>query len=195
MKYDDFDHADWYRAYRKQVMDWIFQGQKQNVTDFYEKMTPNVTWFTQEKYDYYVVNKTSATHKGFSNFLISFVAIEGKMSQYVAYQTQMAINDLKANYSDDFNLTDWKFGFADDRFDEPLIMTFGKRLHPHLWVFDKETNRSYSWDRPIKHYNASNIRDWILHKQYRNSSLQFDTPLSLEYEDIVGMRWFNWANE
>lgn len=84
-------------------------------------------------------------------------------------------------------MTEWKFGFVDDRFDEALVMTIGKRQYPHMWVFDKETNRSYSWDKYVKDINQTTIRDWILNKEYRNSILQFETPISMWYVDIYGL--------
>ena len=71
------------------------------------------------------------------------------MSQWVTYQAQKALEDLQQNFTD-FNASEWKFVYADERFDEALVHTIGKRQYPHIWVFDKETNFTYSWDRYVR---------------------------------------------
>ena len=128
-------------------------------------MAKNITQFTGEMYDYFVYHKpgfpASSTNETY-NILMAHIVLEGKMSQYVAYQMQLAWEDLVANHSDSFNKKEWKFVWVDDRHDESLVRTFGKRMYPHLWVVDKETNRSYSWDTKLNDINATTIKEWVL---------------------------------
>jgi hypothetical protein len=84
---------------------------------------------------------------------------------------QEAFRDLRDNQTETFNASDWKFVWVDDRFDEHVVQTFGKRMYPHIWVIDKETGKSYSWDMPMNHINSTVIRDWVLNKTYRDSIL------------------------
>ena len=60
---------------------------------------------------------------------------------------------------------------------------------------DKDTNRTYSWDRYVRDLNQSSIKEWIMKKQYRDSILQFETPVSLNHWDISGLQWWKWAHE
>ena len=77
---------------------------------------------------------------------------------------QDAFRDLEANHTNEFNTSDWKFVYVDDRFDEHVVQTFGKRMFPHIWVIDKETGKSYSWDMSLQNITAPTIRDWVLSK-------------------------------
>ena len=77
---------------------------------------------------------------------------------------QDAFRDLEANHTSEFNTSDWKFVYVDDRFDEHVVQTFGKRMFPHIWVIDKETGKSYSWDMSLQNITAPTIRDWVLSK-------------------------------
>ena len=58
MPWEKFEPEDWYRMYKKEMANYIFKGEKQNVTAFYEELCPNVTWFSHEHYDYFIRNKT-----------------------------------------------------------------------------------------------------------------------------------------
>jgi len=100
-------------------------------------------------YDYFIKHRPGEAASKYNetyNFVMAFINLEGKMSQYTAWEMQEALRDLTANHSETFNASDWKFVWVDDRFDEHLVQTFGKRMFPHIWVIDKETGRSYSWD-------------------------------------------------
>jgi hypothetical protein len=43
MTWNNWDHADFYRAYRKSVKEWIFGGRRSNVTEFYNTVITDVT--------------------------------------------------------------------------------------------------------------------------------------------------------
>ena len=59
------------------MRNYIFQGRPENATSFYDKMTPNVTWFSHEQYDYFVRNRTDGQHIGKYNFFVIFLTLEG----------------------------------------------------------------------------------------------------------------------
>jgi hypothetical protein len=90
------------------------------------------------------------------------------------------------------NRTIW-YNWVEPRYDEPIALGMNIRFWPSVYFIDGETNGTvYQWDR-WEYLNNETFRDWILNREYLNSTISFPVPRVAhpsEYWILYGIKWF-----
>ena len=78
----------------------------------------------------------------------------------------------------DFNSTNKRilFSFVEPRYDEPLAMGFDHRGFPSIYFIDGDNDgKTYMYDK-VPWITNETINDWIVKKEYLNSTVTYDLP-------------------
>ena len=84
------------------------------------------------------------------------------------------------------------FSYVEPRYDEPIALGLNIRFWPSIYFIDGETNGTvYQWDK-WQYINNETIRDWVLNKEYLNSTISFPVPRTAhpsEYWILYTIKW------
>mmetsp|Transcript_34916 Transcript_34916/g.53603 ORF Transcript_34916/g.53603 Transcript_34916/m.53603 type:complete len:129 (+) Transcript_34916:272-658(+) len=76
--------------------------------------------------------------------------------------------------TEDFPKDKYTFTWSDMNHEEALATAFNTIYTPHMFIMDFKTKKAYSWDFSLN--ATTDLKDWILKKEYLNSPIQFDIP-------------------
>lgn len=189
----------WYKWYDEpSYFDW-----KKTVRHYFEPLdhagafmmlhAPNITELSTEKYDYYMKGGSKGYgHQGHSH-LILMGSTHRNETMWVAHEVQVAWDNYTMYDPDTNGNRSIEFSYVEPRYDEPIALGFNIRFWPSIYFIDGETNGTvYQWDK-WEYINNETLRDWILNKEYLNSTIQFPTPRiadKSEYWILYSIKWF-----
>lgn len=85
------------------------------------------------------------------------------------------------------------FSWMDPRLDEALSLKFDVRYVQSLFFIEGDTGMVYRWDKNVHPNNSEEIRDWIMKKEYLNSTISFPAPLVPLEGDLWKFYSVNWV--
>lgn len=133
----------------------------------YDMRLTNLIELSGEMYDLYIVDRHNGAFLGIEvTWVIIFCKKEDKKSFLFAEHLHNITESLQAKGQ-------YKLAYVDISLDPELQASFDVRTEPHVFVIDGQNGHTYSWDFFL---HPETIEDWILNKDYKNSTLKFRAP-------------------